>query len=169
MHLCLQKIDARKEYDLESIKQFLLELEKKGIINQKERECVNPKKILEFTNSEIGRDLKTAKEIYKEKPFYINIPAKEIYNEETLDEEILVQGIIDLYYIDKNDKLVLVDYKTDYVTEENKDELIQRYKGQLEIYAKALEESLKRKVDKQYIYSTYLGTLGTRQIVPKNP
>ena len=169
MHLCLQKIDARKEYDLESIKQFLLELEKKGIINQKERECVNPKKILEFTNSEIGRNLKTAKEIYKEKPFYINIPAKEIYNEETLDEEILVQGIIDLYYIDKNDKLVLVDYKTDYVTEENKDELIKRYKGQLELYARALEESLKRKVDKQYIYSTYLGMLGTRQIVPKNP
>ena len=158
-HLCLQKIDARKEYDLESIKQFLLELQKKGIINQKEREAINPIKILEFTTSNIGKQLKKAKEIYKEKPFYINIPAKEIYQQENLDEEILVQGIIDLYYIDENDNLVLVDYKTDYVTKENKDELIKRYNKQLELYKRALEEALQRKVNKEYIYSIYLGEI----------
>ena len=137
----------------------MLELQKKGILNQKEREAINPTKILEFTTSNIGKQLKKAKEIYKEKPFYINIPAKEIYQQENLDEEILVQGIIDLYYIDENDNLVLVDYKTDYVTKENKDELIKRYNKQLELYKRALEEALQRKVNKEYIYSIYLGEI----------
>ena len=50
--------------------------------------------------------MKEAKEVYQEKPFYINISAKEIFKED-VDETILVQGIIDLYYIDKNDNLVL--------------------------------------------------------------
>ena len=69
-------------------------------------------------------------------------------------ENILVQGIIDLYYINEKDELILVDYKTDYVKEEK--ELIKKYKVQLELYKKALEESLDRKVEKIYIYSTQL-------------
>ena len=66
----------------------------------------------------------------------------------------MVQGIIDLYYINEKDELILVDYKTDYVKEEK--ELIEKYKVQLELYKKALEESLDRKVEKIYIYSTQL-------------
>ena len=69
---------------------------------------------------------------------------------------MLVQGIIDLYYIDKNDNLVLLDYKTDYVANGNEQELIDKYKQQLELYKRALEDSLNRKVDKIYIYSIYL-------------
>ena len=71
-----------------------------------------------------------------------------------MEEEILVQGIIDLYYIDKNNNLVLVDYKTDFVSQAQ--ELIQKYKVQLDLYKKALEEALNKKVSKVYIYSTYL-------------
>lgn len=159
MHLCLQRINPKKEYNIEEIDKFTKELEQKGIINQKERESINISKILEFTKSQIGKDLKEAKAVYKEKPFYINIPAQEIYTEETIKEKILVQGIIDLYYIDKNDKLVLVDYKTDYITKENKQELIKKYSRQLEIYGKALEEALGKKVDRKYIYSTYIGEI----------
>ena len=85
----------------------------------------------------------------------INIPANEIYEErKDLEENILVQGIIDLYYIDKNGNIVLVDYKTDYVQEEK--ELIEKYKEQLELYKHAIEKALNKKVDKTIIYSTYL-------------
>ena len=56
--------------------------------------------------------------------------------------------------INEKDELILVDYKTDYVKEEK--ELIEKYKVQLELYKKALEESLDRKVEKIYIYSTQL-------------
>ena len=67
-----------------------------------------------------------------------------------------MQGIIDLYYINENDELVLVDYKTDYVENGKEAELIHKYNKQLELYKNALEESLNRKVNKVYIYSVYL-------------
>ncbi len=156
IHLCLQKLDYKQEYDLEKIKNFLQSLCEKEIISQNELENINPYKILEFTKSEIYAECKNAKELYKERPFYINIPASEIYGEDT-ESEILVQGIIDLYYINENDELVLVDYKTDYVEKGNENELIKKYAKQLELYQRALELATKRKVSKKYIYSVYLG------------
>ena len=96
---------------------------------------------------------KKIKQIKKETPFYTYIDTKEIYNTEK-SENILVQGIIDLYYINDNDEVVLIDYKTDYVEKEY--ELIEKYKVQLEIYKKALEESLNTKINEIYIYSIWL-------------
>ena len=99
------------------------------------------------------KKIQTAKQIYKEVPFYTYINTKEIYNTKN-EENILVQGIIDLYYITNEDEIILVDYKTDYV--KNEEELIEKYKIQLEIYRKALEESLNKKIKETYIYSIYL-------------
>ena len=73
------------------------------------------------------------------------------------DDEVLVQGVIDLFFIDENDRVVLVDYKTDRV--ETKEELVERYKIQLNIYKDAVEKSLNRKVDKVCIYSTKLNEM----------
>ena len=131
-------------------------LQLKQIITEKEADAINPYKILEFTKSDIWNELKKAKEIYQEKPFYINVPAKDIY-EQNIEESVLVQGIIDLYYIDKNDKLVLLDYKTDYVENGKEDELVKKYKRQLDLYKVALEDALHRNVDRVCIYSVYLG------------
>lgn len=156
IHMCLQRLNEKIDYDINKVNELIQELEMKKIITSKEAENINPNKILQFTKSNIWKELKEAKEIQKEKPFYINIPAKEIYEEET-EENILVQGIIDLYYIDKFDKLKLVDYKTDYVENNNENQLIDKYRNQLELYSKALEESFGTKVDKKYIYSVYLG------------
>lgn len=156
IHLCLQKLDEKREYDLNQIKELIRTLQERQIITQKEAESIQPFKILEFTKSPIWQDLKQAKEVQKEKPFYSNISAKEI-EEEATDEVILVQGVIDLYYRDKNDNLVLVDYKTDYVEKGKEIQLIDKYRKQLEIYEKALEEALHKKVSQKYIYSVYLG------------
>ena len=155
VHLCLQKLNEKVDYDIEKVKYLIEELEAKKIITIKEKEAINPNKILEFTKSNIWKELKTAKEVEREKPFYINVPAKEIYKEET-EENILVQGIIDLYYIDKDNNLNLVDYKTDYVEEGKEQELVIKYKKQLELYKEALEKTYKKQVKNTYIYSVYL-------------
>lgn len=155
IHLCMQKLNPKEEYDLQKINELIQNLQLKQIIMEKEADSINLYKILEFTKSNIWNELKTAKEIYQEKPFYINVPAKQIY-EQDIEENILVQGIIDLYYIDKNDKLVLLDYKTDYVENGKEKKLVEKYRNQLELYKEALEEALNRKVDKVYIYSVYL-------------
>lgn len=156
IHLCMQNLDEKVDYNLIKVKELINSLVEKQIITKIEADNINPFKILEFTKSEIWRELKTAKLIEREKPFYLNIPANTIYNEE-IEETILVQGVIDLYYVDKNDELILVDYKTDYIEKNKKYELVNKYKKQLELYQEALEQSFNKKVSKKYIYSTCLG------------
>jgi len=155
MHLCLQKLNYKEEYNLEKLKNMVNNLVNKEIILPKEAESVNYNKILAFLSSNIWKEMQTAKVVEQEKAFYLNLKANEIY-QNNAEDEILVQGIIDLYYITNNDELVLVDYKTDYVENNNEQSLKDKYNIQLEIYKKALEESLNRKVDKVYIYSTWL-------------
>lgn len=154
VHMCMQRLNEKVDYDINKIRELINDLMIRKIINEKEAKAINPFKILEFTKTKIWQEVRKAKEVYKEKPFYINIPAKEVY-EEDVQEEILVQGVIDLYYIDENDNLILVDYKTDFV--EFEDELVSKYSRQLEFYQKALEEALGKKVYKKCIYSVYLG------------
>ena len=158
VHLCMQKLNPKQDYNLEKVKQLINNLVSKKIITENEAKAINPNIILQFTKTQIWEDLKEAKEIQREKPFYINIPAKEIYGEDT-EEVILVQGIIDLYYQNKKGEYVLVDYKTDYVEKGQELELIEKYRKQLEIYKQALEEALETKINKVYIYSTRLGIL----------
>lgn len=154
LHLCMQRLDVEKDYTLEGVQELIDDLVKREIITSLEAENINAKAIFQFTQSSIWQEMKKAKEIQREKPFYITIPAKEIYQEE-VPEEILVQGMIDLYYINQEDELVLVDYKTDFVQTEG--ELIDKYRIQLEWYQKALEEALQKKVSHVLIYSTFLG------------
>ena len=154
IHLILQKLDFTKEYSREELAQFVNNLCTKNIITQIQKDSINIEKIYQIINTQFIKNLKNAKEIKKETPFYTYINTKEIYNTQN-SENILVQGIIDLYYINQENEVILVDYKTDYV-EGSGEELIDKYKVQLEIYKKALEESLKEKVKHVYIYSIYL-------------
>ena len=156
IHLCMQKLDLSKQtYTYNDVQKLIDELQAKKIITEKEAEAININKIHKFTNSKIWEEMIHAHEVQREKTFYINIPAKEVYNQDT-DEKILVQGIIDLYYISKDNKLVLVDFKTDFVENQNEHILIDKYKIQLDLYKRALESATGRKVDRVYIYSTYL-------------
>lgn len=159
IHLCLQKMKETEEYNLEKITEMIEGLKDKEIITEIEAQNIDKEKLLEYTNSQLWTELKQAKEIHKEHPFYINIKASRIYNQinKEDDEDILVQGVIDLFFIDKDDNLILVDYKTDYVQNEN--ELVEKYKGQLDLYKEALEQSLDKKVDRMCIYSVYLNKL----------
>ena len=156
IHLCMQKLDLKKaKYTFDDIKELVEKLENKKVITHKEAEAINISKVYQFTKSKIWEEMIHAHVVQREKSFYIKLPAKEIYQKD-LDESVLVQGVIDLYYINSDDELVLVDFKTDYVENRDEESLINKYRTQLELYKNALEQATKRKVDRIYIYSTYL-------------
>jgi ATP-dependent helicase/nuclease subunit A len=156
IHLCMQKLDInKKEYTIQNVKELVDKLVAKKTITEQEANAINIKKIYQFTKSNIWQEMTEAQVVEREKPFYINIPAQEIY-EKDLEEKVLVQGVIDLYYISSNGELVLVDFKTDYVPDKNEQILIERYSSQLQLYKRALESATGKRVDKTYIYSTYL-------------
>ena len=73
------------------------------------------------------------------------------------DNYILVQGIIDLFFKSQDGDWILLDYKTDYVPDNNEEYLIEKYKKQLEIYKRALEIYIGERVSEVVIYSLYLG------------
>ncbi len=153
VHLCMQKLDLSKTNTKEEIEELISGLVQKEIITDNESRQINIDIIYKFAQSEIAKEIKNAKRVYKEAPFYINIPAREIYNVET-EEQILVQGIIDVYYENQEGELILLDYKTDKV--DNPAQLKQKYLVQLELYKKALEYATNKKVRDTYIYSTWL-------------
>ena len=83
-------------------------------------------------------------QLHREQPFVV-------YDS---DEEILIQGIVDAYF-EEDGELVVVDYKTDRVHQP--EELIDRYKVQLDYYAKALQQLTGMYVKEKIIYSFELG------------
>ncbi len=153
IHLCIQKMDEKKEYTIETIEQMVQELVQKEIITSKEAEAIDINLVYEYTKSSVFENIRKAKEVHKEQPFYISLPAQDIIQEAKQAQSkkrILVQGIIDLYYINQKEELILVDFKTDYIgtTPEAKQKVLEKYKVQLEIYQKALEQALGKKVSK---------------------
>ena len=63
----------------------------------------------------------------------------------------MVRGIIDAYF-EENGEIVLLDYKTDFVNDENKEKVISRYEKQLELYSEALEKLTGKRVKEKCIY-----------------
>lgn len=124
-------------------------------MSPQEGECIYRRDILGFAESELGQRMKRAaqdKKLYREQPFVMKVDRKELDASWSGDETVLVQGIIDAYFLEGED-IVLVDYKTDRIARGEENKLIERYKTQLEDYASALERMLHKKVKQKYIYS----------------
>ena len=156
MHDAMQYLDLNQVSNLKEIDVQLDEMVEKELITQEQREVVNSKKILEFYSSALGRRISDAlPKVFREVSFAYNLKAKDIFK--NLDdskydtEEVKLQGIIDLYF-EEDGKVVLVDYKTDYVEEGKAQEVVDRYTKQLQYYAKAIEAIIGKMVKEKYIY-----------------
>lgn len=90
--------------------------------------------------------------LHREQHFMVGLPARSLSEEKTSEELELLQGIIDAY-IEEDDGILLIDYKTDSV--ETEAALSERYALQLELYAKALSQIFRKEVKRKIIYSTH--------------
>lgn len=141
----------------DQVKERMSVLVQQGKITQSAADTINAYEIYVFCQSNLcKRILKAQKSgnLYKEQPFVIARPAKEISEEYGSSKEVLVQGIMDAYF-EESDGIVLIDYKTDHV--KDAEELVRRYRKQLEIYAESLEQMTGKKVKERIIYSFCLG------------
>ncbi len=146
--------DIAKEYDRQIEKLIL-----NGRIPKEDAEKVFKSKIVAFLNSETARQMMEADKagnLYKEQPFVIGVKADTI--DETFPdfETVLVQGVIDVYYIHEG-RVTVLDYKTDRV--ETGEELVKRYRKQLEYYAEALRTLTGLETDELLLYSFGLNSV----------
>ncbi|MCH5275548.1 MAG: helicase-exonuclease AddAB subunit AddA [Lachnospiraceae bacterium] len=163
MHRVMELLDFTKEYGDEPVlQQAMQDFLKDGRLTQEYAQAVRTGKILHFLHSPLaGRMQQAAKKgkLFKEQPFVYGIEASRLTAKEQAvpfpaEETVLIQGIVDAYF-EEEDGLVLLDYKTDVI--EQPQELIRRYKAQLDYYQEALESLTGKKVKERILYSFYLG------------
>ena len=112
--------------------------------------------ILAFLRSALAARMAAAdarSELFREQPFVLGIGADKVNPQFPAEEIMLVQGIIDAYF-EEDGELVLIDYKTDKVA--SAQELIDRYKVQLDLYERALTQIIGKRVKEKLIYSVSL-------------
>ena len=145
---------AEEKQGLYFVKQQIDALCALGRMQEADAKRLNWKQLLGFLQSDTAKRMRVAAEqgtLEREKPFVMSVPANLVWEESRPEEEVLIQGIIDVFW-EEADGIVLLDYKTDYV--DNAQELVHRYKKQLELYADALSRfSGEKPVKEILIYS----------------
>lgn len=149
-HKIMEAVDLNAEVQTE-----LQRMVEKGILTEKDLECVDTEKLVRFQKSRLGQRMARAQKkgcLYREQQFVMEVSAAEIHPEWDSSERILMQGIIDAYFIEEN-QIVLVDYKTDFVKFQEASSLYEKYRVQLGCYKKALESLTDYPVKETLIYS----------------
>ena len=133
----------------------ILRLAENRFITEKQAAVIDPKKVLAFFESELYERIEKAEKVWRELRFLRGIPAAELgFEGASPEDKITVQGVADCVF-EENGKLVIVDYKTDFV--EEIEELRERYAAQLYMYRRLLSESLGKEVAETVIWSFRFG------------
>ncbi|MEE0691354.1 MAG: helicase-exonuclease AddAB subunit AddA [Lachnospiraceae bacterium] len=153
-HTFMENLDYSKKDELEI---QLEELISCGKMSEEEGKTLCLNDIRTFLETESGKRMERAALsgcLRRERPFVLGIPADHIREEWNPQETVLVQGIIDAYFIEDG-QITVLDYKTDRVM--SSEELVMRYRAQLDYYALALERLTDCHIKDKIIYSFHLG------------
>lgn len=157
-HRALECLDFRELYHSEKVKEGLVRLVEEGRMTQEQADVVRPYDIYAFARTPLAKRMSAARareEFHTEQPFVIRMPARELEIGCGSDEPVLIQGIIDAWFYEKNEngenEIVVVDYKTDFVKDGG--ELLKKYKKQLDYYQLTLERLTGKRVKEKIIYS----------------
>ena len=166
-HEVFEKLRYNGDYSTISKAEASVKADVKALIEEKFLEAdilktVSAHDIAVFCMSGIGKrmiEANRAGKLHREQPFVYGLTPEEYrFYSKTTDETdmVMVQGIIDAY-IEDEDGIVLVDYKTDKVYNDAAEELTAKYRVQLELYAKALNALTSKKIKEKVIYSVTAG------------
>lgn len=154
VHFALQHIEIAKTDSPAQIAEQLDALVENKTISQAQREVISAEQLYRFFEHPLGKRLKQADEVHREFDFYMKVPAAEVMSnlsEQDGKEEVILQGIADCFFYE-NGKTVLIDYKTDRVTEERAAERAERYRVQMAYYERGLNAVLPQPITEKYLY-----------------
>lgn len=138
-HELMQRIDLAKKPTLETLTEALEQVQVSSAVKSK----INLGKILSFFDTALGQEIFANQDkLYREQPFSM------LKRDDKSQENFVVRGILDGYLL-YNDKIALFDYKTDRY--EHASQLVERYRGQLELYAEALSRSYQIETVEKYL------------------
>ncbi len=148
MHTFMQFCDFGR-VRADGVEKEISRLAEEQFIFETDKAKMNVRKLERFFESSLAAAIFASERVYREKRFILKYPARLFSDAEDKDvlenEEVLVQGVIDCAFYDKDNELVLVDYKTDFFprgTPRNKIEAVlrERHSRQLGYYQFACEK-----------------------------
>ena len=154
MHAAMQYLRFENCRSREGVAAELDRLVSAGFLTPEQGAMVDSGKIAAFFASPIGERLASGGEILREFKFSILEPG-EHFGEGLDGEQVLMQGVVDCAILDP-EGITVLDFKTDRVTEETAAAAAERYSGQVNVYAAALERIFRKPVIHKYLYFFHL-------------
>jgi len=150
IHAVMQYIRLDACTDLDSIRREVATMAEEQLISAEQAELVDCEKLLAFFTSPIGKKLRNSKEVLREFKFSL-LDAADRYYPDTAGEQVLLQGVVDCAIVEE-DGITVLDFKTDYVTDETLKTVADRYTAQVKAYAQALERIYEKPVKSALLY-----------------
>lgn len=158
-HKAMECLDFTRADTEDSVRNQLDTMVSQGRLDEKSRGCIRDKDLLGLARSPLGQRMGLAQKqrrLYREQPFVISRKASEVNESWNKEEQVLVQGIVDAYFLEQ-DEIVVVDYKTNWTEPGGEQRLAELYRVQLDCYGQALERLTGKRVKEKYLYSFCLG------------
>lgn len=167
MQFCdFDRLDCKNQLD-KRIDDECARLTEQRFITPRIASLINKSQLRSFFQSKIFSDIRASRKVYREYRFNCELPANEFTADpnlmsELVDEKILVQGVIDCFFVNSDGDVTLLDYKTDYISRamprSDAIELLRsRHQLQLGYYRAACEAVSAKRVSRLVIYAFGLG------------
>lgn len=148
-HLVMQELDLSKteQADIEALVCRLIGEHK---LEERAKDFISCKAIAELFRSKLGQRLCASPRVQRETSFEIPVPASRVYPSASRHQTLLIQGTIDCFFYE-GDEIVLLDYKSDFAHGAH-EQLRQKYRIQIELYAEAIWRITKKAPKEKIIY-----------------
>ncbi len=150
IHAVMQYIDYSACDSVVNIQNDVQRIVAEQRISQQQAEMVDCKKLFAFFASPFGVKLRNSNQVLREFKFSILVDAQNYYPDAT-DEKVLLQGVVDCAIVE-DDGITVIDFKSDYVTEQSLSSVVEKYKSQVNAYAEALSRIYQMPVKAASLY-----------------
>lgn len=150
IHAVMQYIRFSSCASVESIRQEIERLSDEMLISPEQARVVDCEKLFCFFQSPFGRHLCESDHVLREFKFSI-LDDAEKYFPSSSGENILLQGVVDCAIIE-DDGITVLDFKTDWVTEETLMSVVEKYRSQVSVYTNALSRIYQKPIKSAFLY-----------------
>lgn len=150
LHKALEHIDYQACVSIEALHAQISEMTARGQLTSAQAELIDSSVLMKFFDSEIGQQLRTAQQVFRELKFSI-LDDGCSFDEDLGGEKILLQGVVDCAILE-DDGITVIDFKTDRITEAGLDAAVKTYQYQVEAYADALSRIFEKPIKKACLY-----------------
>ncbi|MDD6214536.1 MAG: helicase-exonuclease AddAB subunit AddA [Firmicutes bacterium] len=149
LHIIMENFRPKSEVSEKDVCIAVSDMVQHGLLSADDASRIAPEKIAAFYRSDLGKRVLASPHVYREQAFEVNVPASLLYPVASKKETILVQGVIDCWF-EEEGEIVLIDYKTDRYSDTS--EIHEKYDAQLKLYSYALKKIRQKPIKNAYFY-----------------